>query len=945
MHISFNGYNEANKPRVFLALPNRKFIAGTNLNIKDLNTEDRVGIPSITFKIYKFANSQENDGYDDIDVDKYIWLEDIGWYRVTDIDETNNGNNPYKEVTGYDLAIELKYTTLTSFGSMGKEGDEQGGLDRYALYDANDQSHSIAHIFMAKNPTWKFKYIDDEISKNHRSFDVDSISSYEFLVSNVSEAFECVFVFDSNDRTVSAYKIGNFGSRRKLTLSFRNLIKEFKLSWSDEDLRTVLHVSGGNDATGTALSIAGVNPDGNDAISNFSYYYDVMSTELKAKLEEYYQLRENSEGLVSTALAQLKVLQVELATLNSHEPPTQSSTNWTEYGLTQLKSKAAEYLNNISTASDGNMADPVFKQQYDDYCDLYKAVNDEMAVRQTQITAKEAEITAKNVEKNSYVVNMQDILGDELYNELQPFRKEDVLCDDSYIATDAMTDNEVLEMKQALYDHGFEELNKICYPRFNMTIDSVNFPILKKYNEEVSQLKIGDILEIKMSDDKFIEARLLKMNLDWENFNNFKLTFSSRTSLTDGFFDYDEIQKMAQSATSTLNHRKSGYSGVTQQANQAYYATMKEFMDLSMQQIVSNGVNQEVIIDQTGILLKKWLPDQNKYSPEKMRICNRQIVLYEEEDGTNLKDPKLAIGKVYVTKNGVTTSYYGVSARVLYGVLIFGESLTIQNKNNTFTVDERGMILSATNGFGLQANPDDPNNIFTISENGTKLMYIDAVNRKLVFQGRIEAIDGHIGGWTINSTSLYSGGVGMSSATAANAVSFWAGNSTPTSAPFRVLNNGYLYASNANIAGIITATAGTIGGWTIDGSSLVGTSSSYIRGGRINIGNGFFRVSDNEVYIGDFYTTYTDRALFMSTDQYSGMSASTASNRFALWGGYNGGSYTNINNYIFAVSGIQAYAKELTITGDPWWEGWTLTQTMKRAYERIEALEERVSNL
>ncbi|PPK81683.1 hypothetical protein BXY41_104487 [Lacrimispora xylanisolvens] len=130
------------------------------------------------------------------------------------------------------------------------------------------------------------------------------------------------------------------------------------------------------------------------------------------------------------------------------------------------------------------------------------------------------------------------------------------------------------------------------------------------------------------------------------------------------------------------------------------------------------------------------------------------------------------------------------------------------------------------------------------------------------------------------------------------------------------MNNGYLYASNANIAGIITATSGTIGGWTIDGNSLVGTNASYIKGGRINIGNGFFYVSDSEIYMGDFYITYTDRALFMSTDQYSGMSASTASNRFALWGGYNGGNPTAINNYVFTVSGIQAYAKELTITGD-----------------------------
>lgn len=944
MNRYFNGYNMLDQERLFLGYPNRKLIC--QLNAKHIKVELRVsGIGTITFEVYEFANGEKNDGYDDIDVGKYIWSGQSGWFRIGNVEEKNDGINPYREITCYDLSIELTQTLLTSFGSMGTETDAQGGLDRYALYDANDQQHSIAHIFMAKNPGWTFKYIDDAISKAHRSFNNDSVSSYGFLTGDVAKSFDCVFIFDGNARTVSAYKPENLGKEIPFVMSFRNLLKEIDIQWNEDDIKTVLHVSGGNDATGTALSIAGVNPDGNDMISNFSYFYKDMSAELVTKLEEYSQIRESRNGLIATALSELRVLQDALATLNSHDPSSQSSTTWSEYGLVQLKAKAAEYQTNMSVASDGNMADPVVKQQYQDYSDLYKAVNDEIAVRQTHITAKEAEITAKNIEKSSYVVSMYDILGDELYKELLPYRREDVLCDDSFIATDAMTANEILEMKQALYNHGYEQLNRVCKPRFNMTIDSVNFMALFKYKDLIDKLELGDILYIQLDDYNTIETRLLKMEFDWDNLKDFKVTFSSKTNLEDGFFLLEEVRNMTQRNSTILDHNKTGWSGASQQANSAFFATQKEFMDLNLQQIISNGVNQEVIIDKTGILLKKWLPDENKYAPEKMWLTNRQLMLFEEPDLTNLKEPKLAIGKVYVTKNGVTKSYYGISSEICYGKLIFGESLTIQNKNNTFTVDERGMILSATNGFGLQANPDDPSNIFTISENGTKLMYIDAVNRKLVFQGRIEATDGHIGGWTINSTSLYSGGVGVSSATAANAVSFWAGNSTPTRAPFRVLNNGYLYASNANIAGIITATAGTIGGWTIDGSSLVGTNSSYIRGGRINIGNGFFGVSDSEIYMGDFYVTYTNRALFMSTDQYSGMSASTASDRFALWGGYNGGNPTAINNYVFAVSGIQAYARELTITGDPWWEGWTLTQTMKRAYERIKALEERLYNL
>lgn len=936
MNFSFDSYNKINTPKVFLSYPNRKLIC--QLNVKKLSTPLKIsGFSSVSFKIYQYANGVQNRGYDDITIGKYVLVDNIGWFRIDTIKKNIDSTSPGLDVTCYDLSKELTQTYLTSFGSMGTETDDQGGLDRYALYDANDQTHSIAHIFMAKNPGWTFKYIDDDISKNHRSFNNDSVSSYEFLTGDVSEAFDCVFIFDGNERTVSAYKPENLGKEIPFVMSFQNLLKEIDIQWKEDDIKTVFHVCGGTDATGTALSIAGINPDGNDAISNFSYFYKDMSAELVAKLEEYSALRETNQGLITTALTQLKTLQDDLLTLNNKMPSVQSSTDWTQYGLVGLKAKSAEYKEKFSAISDIIGTDTVAKQQYDSYNATWNAINAEIVVRQGQITAKESAITAKKTLISSYVINIYDILGDTLYKELQLFVREQTLSETSYVATESMTESQVTQMKQDLYNYAVDELNRVCYPQFDMTINAVNFPVLKKYEKWTKQLELGDIILIKYSDKDFIKARVLSMDLDWEDFTKFSLTFSSKTSLTDGFFFLKELKNMVDKTSTTVDIRGTGYSGITKQANEAYYATQKEFLDLSLQQIQTNAVDQVVTIDNTGALFTKT------GAPEKLWITNRQILLFEEPEGTNLKTPKLAIGKVYVTKNGVTTSFYGVSADVIYGKMFFGQSLTIQNTNNTLTMDENGFKASATNGFSVQINPDTPDNIFTISENATKLMYIDAVNRKLVFQGRIEATDGHIGGWTIGATTLASGGVGMSSATAINAVSFWAGNATPTSAPFRVLNNGYLYASNANIAGVITATSGTIGGWTIDGSSLVGTNLSYIRGGRINIGDGFFGVSNSEIYMGDFYVTYTNRALFMSIDQYSGMSASTGSDRFALWAGYNGGSYTNISNYVFAVDGNMAYARDIRITGNQsFWKNWTLTETVVDIYDQLDYIKSRI---
>ncbi len=936
--VKFDAYRKPVIPRVFLAYPNKKLICQLNAKSKS-SVLYIVGISQFKFSIYKRHEKIENQGYDDISVGKYIWLENIGWYRITDISEKIDYGNPYREITCYDLSYELKQTYLTSFGSMGTEDDEQGGLDRYALYDANDKLHSIAHIFMDKNPGWKFKHIDPAISKNRRSFDNDSITSYDFLTGDVAETFECIFVFDSNDRSVSAYKAENIGKEVPIALSFRNLIKELNITWNENDIKTALYVTGGNDASGTALSIASVNPGGNAYITNFSYFYSDMSPTLKNKLEEYYQRMENSKGLISTALTQLKTLQDELDSLNNKMPSNESSTTWSEYGLVGLKAKANTYKEQMSVLTDKRNSDPVAQTQYNNYNTLWNAVNAEITVRHSQITAKENQIKAKQIEAQSYVVKINEVLGEELYHELQPFVREDNLCDSSYIATSTMTEAEILEMKQDLYNHGVEELNKVCYPQFDMEVNSVNFPMLFKYKEWTDQLELGDILAIKYSDDEFLKARLLKMEIDWEDFSKFKLTFSSKSGITDGWFDFVAMQKLVDKTSATLNYRLSGYNQASKQANEAFYSTQREFLDLSNQQIESNGKNQEVLIDSTGILLKKWLPDLNKYAPEKLWITNRQILLFEEPDGTNLREPKLAIGKVYVTNNGKTTSYYGISADVIYGGLFIGEALKIQNKNNTLTLDENGFIASATNGFKVQINPNNPSQIFNISKSGTSLLYIDAIKDKLIFKGRAEIDEGLIGGWTITTNRLFSGGVGMSSDINSGAVAFWAGNATAISAPFRVTNQGKLVASDADISGRITATSGKIGGYTIDGNVLRGTANSYIVGGRISINDDFFYVADDEINLGDFVVTYTNRALLMSSDEYTGMSARTSSGRFAIWAGYSGGGASNISNYTFAVDGDFVYAKEIKITGRSWWKGWELTETLEWLDERISALE------
>ena len=114
--------------------------------------------------------------------------------------------------------------------------------------------------------------------------------------------------------------------------------------------------------------------------------------------------------------------------------------------------------------------------------------------------------------------------------------------------------------------------------------------------------------------------------------------------------------------------------------------------------------------------------------------------------------------------------------------------------------------------------------------------------------GKISATEGAIGGWTIDGTSFYSGTKASNNAsntTSDGSITIWSSGAI-SARFFRVGTDGKLYASSVDIAGKITGTSGTIGGWTIDSNSIylgtkVNTSGSYTAQGDMTIGSSGIR--------------------------------------------------------------------------------------------------------
>lgn len=907
MNFSYNKYHELETPDTYLAYPNKKIIC--KLPVKNRQTEFSFVDPSTyTCSINKYTNGIKFRYYDEIQIGRYIEFHNCEWFRITDISISGDGENETLEITASSLEIETSQTYVTALGSLGTDEDDQGGLDIYCLYSETDQAHSIMHKFFEKNPSWSMGYFDPAIKNEYRIVSEDSVTSYDLLTSTAMELWECVFQFDTYKKTVSVYKLENLGKKTSIYLSYRNLTKSIQTEYNIDDVKTVFYVIGGTDATNTTLSIADVNPSGNGYISNYNYFLKDMSKELREKYQEYLKkMAENLEPY-QNAMAEMQTLYDTLANLYNAHPDTEDSTDWTKYGSVELEGRIATFKNLMSIYKDDSSG-KTYQEAYTNFTNA----SDELVKRQKEIEDTNSKIEAAQKKAQSYVVNIINFLGADLYKELTLFNREDTFTDDSFVTTDKMTEADTFKMKKALLEHAQNELARVCFPQFSMTVDSINFPKIFRYKKYTDQLALGNIITINIEDGYNIEARLLKISINWDNPSDFSLTFSSKTSLEDGVFEFKDVKDSVEKLGNSLNISSSAWNNVSQ-SSATILADMSSFLNASLR-AVQNSKDNEVNMDGTGITIRKSNGD-GTYDPNQLWMTRGNIIM--TDDGW--KSVKIAIGKVEV--DGV--SHFGVCASEIYGTAFIGQNMTIQNTNNTFTIDKNGLVAKSNNGYSLTINPDDPNAIFTIKKDSNTILGVDATNNKFVFKGTLESTDGHIGGWTIGTDSLTAdnGSVGLSSSLSST-IKIWAGGKDAASAPYRVGSDGSLYTSKINvqggsmqignifkvstdgveITGTINADSGHIGGFTIKDGGLYAD-----KGKKINLEWDDFYIGDGEAVLEKIVASNMEVGENLDNEL--------------------GDGHTTIKK------NGNIYTPELYI-GNAWWKGWSLTETVKTLWEYV----------
>lgn len=725
MILGLDSYNNLEVPAYVLCKPNNDRIRSIHCTHKKhvikFNDYDE-----ISFTTYLNIDGKKNEIYDRINELMHVELPDIGRFVISDINVQSEGTkHESKECTAVseEVLLAQKYLELFTINMGTTES-----IDGVSFCDLIQPDKSLLHLVLAKCQDWTIGHIDNELYTMQRCFEIDRQDVYSFLTTDMSQAFECIFEFDTINHKINVYKEKAVGEDTNIHISYSNLAKNVSVSSNIDDIKTCLKVTGADE-----LSIREVNM-GYDSIYNIDYFHSLeyMSQGLYDAFSVWKELWDSKVDEYEELVVQYQKYYNDIHNLESVKMPDDpESKDWTLYGLNPLKEKLAANEQKQAVMIKAGQGETTHR----DYETVYLPCYNEIQAIKAQIEIVEAEITRLKEEQTVYgnqmgeiadLVDINNNFTQAQMEELTKYIREDELSSDNYVVTDIMTDSERMDMLHDLLKYGTEELGKKSVPTLEFSMDMINIYAIPEFKKNVDKFYPGNYMYVTLRDDYSVKLRLLTMDINYLDKNDFSVTFGNVAKLKGNKLlqDVTKALDLASSAATSVSFNSSYWNAANRDAS--------SIGDALANGLLASGkrletTKSDVVIDDRGIIISNN-PDSN-YKDDVIFIGGGQIVFSDD----NLKTIKTALGRVQYTKEGVTYDDFGLLAQfviagyiggsVIEGNEVIGGTVTgteINNGNGTFHVDKDGNLKATS----------------------------------VEVKGKIDATSGTIGGATITETSV-----------------------------------------------------------------------------------------------------------------------------------------------------------------------------------------------
>ena len=271
----------------------------------------------------------------------------------------------------------------------------------------------------------------------------------------------------------------------------------------------------------------------------------------------------------------------------------------------------------------------------------------------------------------------------QLLIRMSPFLREDEYTDDNFAEYDTDSISTIMKHKKELVECGRVELQKLSSPKLSFSMNMANIYALAEFEPIIDQFQLGKLINVAIRPDYVKKARLLSVNINFDDFSDFTCEFGELTNLRTPSSIHADLLAGALTA------------GKSVASNKSYWekgADLATSTDIKIQNGLLSAVDgvynadKSVLIDNHGILLRKVVGN-DEYSPYQIWLTNNNILVSTD----SFQTAKTGIGVFEVDGKEL----YGVLAQAVLSGYIESSTIvggTINIGNGAFMVDSNGVV-------------------------------------------------------------------------------------------------------------------------------------------------------------------------------------------------------------------------------------------------------------
>ena len=697
MLVRYSSLNRLEKPKFTLCSPGSIYTNGLLSNMVgmmvDTSAEEMVfnfnATSELNLRVDRIRRESAEDNayvysiYKAIQNRRLIFVDDIGYFMITNVEDGFDGEHHYKDIKAQSVDVEIAQKMIPYIAN---------GTYKFTD-DITGTNQGILEKIVETLPLWTIGHVDDAVAEKYRTFeDVDtSTNCLSFLLENVQDAYECIIVFDIVYRTINVYSQDNYVRETNIHITKDDLVNSLDITENADDLYTAVTVLGNDNVT-----ISAINPLGTNTIYNFDYYLDWMSdglgdkvrawqNEVDAERDSYYDLN----LLYFKQLAETSNIQMEIDKYGTQITMyTRCRSNIVAEAT--VNKNMVESYNAVIVENGGN---PI--TVYPEIADTLLGIDNLIAECESMQDNERTKLDQANVYLVMYQNDIDKIherlsilkyFTEEEYTELCHYIYEGSYSDEYVTITSVMTYEEKFEQMKTLYDRAHAQLMRVSQPTQEFSVDVENFIFIKEFEEWSEQLETGCLINVELDPNDLAMLFLCTITINYDD-HKLSMTFGNRFNKFDAKSLFNDVLGKISKSANTLSYIKD----ILYPIKNGEFNSMKEALqtsrNLTMGQALAS-TNEEVVIDGSGYTGRRLL-DSGAYDPRQVKLTGKNLVFTDD----SWLSCKVAIGELQYG-NGEST--YGINAETIIGDMILGNNIRILDNegNELFTVVD-GMIKSS----------------------------------------------------------------------------------------------------------------------------------------------------------------------------------------------------------------------------------------------------------